>query len=239
MDREVSSMPLADGLIVALDLFEVETALSLARRLREYVSWFKVGSQLFLRGGPAVVEELRRLGARVFLDLKFHDIPATVGRAVEACVALEVGFLTVHALGGRRMLSAAAAAAAGSRTRILAVTVLTSFEEGELSEIGVNGPLSERVCSLAALARDCGVPGIVCSALDLAALRKAAIRPEVIVTPGIRLARRTGDDQRRTVSPQEAFSLGATHIVVGRPVLESADPAELVRNLLDEGNSLP
>ncbi len=224
---------------MALDLFEVETALSLAHRLREYVNWFKVGSQLFLRGGPKVVEGLRALGAQVFLDLKFHDIPATVGRAVEACATMDVGFLTVHALGGRRMLSAAVEAAAGSGTRILAVTVLTSFEEEELSEIGVSGPLSGRVCSLAALARDCGVPGIVCSARELASLREAGIRPAVIVTPGIRLAPREGDDQRRTVSPREALALGATHIVVGRPVLESADPVKLVRNLLQDGNGLP
>ncbi len=217
---------------MALDLFEVEAALSLARRLREYVSWFKVGSQLFLRGGPEVVGRLRSLGARVFLDLKFHDIPATVGRAVEACVRMEVGFLTVHALGGRRMLTAAAKAAAGSGTRVLAVTVLTSLEEEELSEIGVSGGITERVCSLAALAGECGVPGIVCSARELASLRKAGLLPEVIVTPGIRLAEREGDDQRRTVSPREAFALGATHIVVGRPVLESADPVKLVRNLL-------
>ncbi|WP_242529335.1 orotidine-5'-phosphate decarboxylase [Methylacidimicrobium sp. B4] len=231
----MSSLPLVDGLIVALDLFEVKTALSLARRLSEYVSWFKVGSQLFLRGGPHVVEELRALGARVFLDLKFHDIPATVGRAVEACVRMEVGFLTVHALGGRRMLTAAAEAAVGSGTQILAVTVLTSLEEEELSEVGLSGGIPGRVCSLAALAGECGVPGIVCSARELTSLREAGIRPEVIVTPGIRLAERQGDDQRRTVSPREAFALGATHIVVGRPVLESADPVKLVRNLLQVG----
>ncbi|CAB4244166.1 Orotidine 5'-phosphate decarboxylase [Methylacidimicrobium sp. AP8] len=229
-------MPLADRLIVALDLFEVEAALSLALRLREYVSWFKVGSQLFLRGGPAVVAELRALGAQVFLDLKLHDIPATVGKAVEAGVQMEVGLLTVHALGGRRMLAAAAAAAAGSATRLLAVTVLTSFTEEELSEIGLPGSIGRRVCSLAALAAENGVPGIVCSARDLLFLQKAGIRPELIVTPGIRLARQEADDQRRTVSPREAFALGATHIVVGRPVLESADPVELVRNLLGEGN---
>ncbi|VVM05339.1 partial orotidine-5'-phosphate decarboxylase, partial [Methylacidimicrobium cyclopophantes] len=186
-----------------------------------------------------VVERLHALGARVFLDLKFHDIPATVERAVQACVGMEVGFLTVHALGGRRMLRAAAAAAAGSKTRILAVTVLTSLEEEDLSEIGVKGGLSERVCSLAALARDCGIPGIVCSARELVALREAGILPEAVVTPGIRLASREGDDQRRTVSPREAFALGATHIVVGRPVLEAAEPIELVRNLLQESGGLP
>ncbi|VVM08236.1 orotidine-5'-phosphate decarboxylase [Methylacidimicrobium tartarophylax] len=238
MPFEVSSLPLADGLIVALDLFDVEKALLLARRLRQYVSWFKVGSQLFLCGGPKVVEEIRSLGAQVFLDLKFHDIPATVERAVRACVQMEVGFLTVHALGGGRMLRAASEAAAGSKTRILAVTVLTSLEEADLSEVGLSGSLSERVCALAALAGDCGIRGIVCSARELSSLRKSDIRPEVVVTPGIRLTQRKGDDQRRTVSPREAFALGATHIVIGRPVLEAEDPVNLVRNLLQEGSGL-
>lgn len=214
----------------------METALFLARRLREHVNWFKVGSQLFLRGGPKVVQELRSLGAQVFLDLKFHDIPATVERAVRACVEMDVGYLTVHALGGRRMLTAAAEAAAGSKTRILAVTVLTSLEEEDLSDIGLAGNPAECVSSLAALAGECGIHGIVCSARDLSSLRKAGIRPEVVVTPGIRLTPRKGDDQRRTVSPQEAFALGATHIVVGRPVLEAADPVKLVRNLLRKNN---
>jgi orotidine-5'-phosphate decarboxylase len=227
-----------DRLIVALDTPTLPAAEALVERLAGVVSHFKVGSVLFTAAGPPAVEMVRRRGGRVFLDLKYHDIPATVAGAVEAAARLGVGLLTVHASGGTVMLRAAAEAAraAGSdRPRIVAVTVLTSLDRAALQrELGVPVAVEGHAVHLAALAREAGCDGVVASPREAARLR-AILGPEaLIVIPGIRPAGGTAHDQVRTATPIMAARAGADYLVVGRPITEAADPAAAAAALLAE-----
>lgn len=223
-------------IIVALDFPTAEAALVLARHLDPKLCRVKVGLELFSVGGPLVVESLQHLGFEVFLDLKFHDIPNTVDRAVRAAAALGVWMINVHALGGRRMLEAARSAleAAAPRPRLIAVTILTSHAEGELAEIAVGGTVSQNAERLARLAAQCGLDGVVCSPRESARLRLAHGPGFLLVTPGIRAGTDGPDDQRRTATAYEALKRGASHLVIGRPVTRAPDPAVALAAILKE-----
>ncbi|MHB1585964.1 MAG: orotidine-5'-phosphate decarboxylase [Acidiferrobacteraceae bacterium] len=223
-------------LIVALDLPTAADALALAERLDARLCRVKIGLELFAAAGPSVVEQMQKLGFEVFLDLKFHDIPNTVASAVRSAAALGVWMITVHALGGRRMLEAASAAIAErtSRPRLVAVTILTSLGEAELGETGIAGRTSRAVERLAQLAGDCGCDGVVCSPREAALLRLAHGPAFLLVTPGIRSTTALPDDQRRTATPIEALKRGASHLVIGRPITRAADPGAALVALAGE-----
>jgi orotidine-5'-phosphate decarboxylase len=228
--------PPEDRLIVALDFPQADAALSLIERLDGACRWFKVGLELYLAAGEAIVTELRRRGLSVFLDLKFHDIPNTVAAAVRAAERLGVGMLTVHAAGGPAMLRAAAEAAGESAAAplLLAVTVLTSMDSAELSSIGIEAPPAVQAQRLAKMASACGIHGYVCSAQEAAALRSGLGRQAVLVTPGIRPHGEDAGDQKRVTTPADAIDAGADYLVVGRPITRAADPAAAARAILSE-----
>ncbi len=218
-----------DRIIVALDTDSPDKAVAAAVALRGEVGLFKVGMELFPRGGPDVVRRIRETGADVFLDLKFHDIPNTVAGAVASAAALGVRFATVHASGGRAMLAAAARAAEGPGTTLLAVTVLTSLDDGDLAEIGYSATAADTVLRLAAMAAGEGIGGIVCSAREVSAVRGRVGNGIVLVTPGVRLPDDAAGDQTRIVTPEDAIRGGAAYLVVGRPITKAPDPGAAAR----------
>ena len=223
-----------DRLIVALDVSSAAAARKIVAAVGDSASAYKVGMQLYTAEGPEIVRDLVSSGRRVFLDLKYHDIPNTVGAAVAEASALSVSMLTVHASGGGTMLRAAvqAAAAASKPPLVLAVTVLTSLDDGELSKLGIRGNTVDQVLRLAALAISHGCGGVVASAREAAALREELGPDFAIVTPGVRPAGSGHGDQARVVTPAEAIAAGATYVVVGRPITDAADPAEEARAIL-------
>jgi orotidine-5'-phosphate decarboxylase len=225
----------ADRLIVALDFPDATSALACADKLAGSVSWFKVGLELYLAAGDSVVSELKRRGHRVFLDLKLHDIPNTTASAVRSLARLEPDLLTVHAAGGRAMLTAAseAARALPHPPRLLAVTVLTSMDAGALAETGVSASPVEQVLRLARLAADCGLDGMVCSPAEAAALR-SALPNALLVTPGIRPAGADAGDQKRIATPQFALAAGASKLVIGRPITAAPDPKSTALAILSD-----
>lgn len=230
-----------DQLLVALDVDTAERALALRDELHEVAGGFKIGSRLFTAEGPGFVREMTARGDRVFLDLKYHDIPSTVASAVRVASDLGVWMITVHASGGYEMLAAAkaAASAGGPPPLIVAVTVLTSFDQPALSQIGVERPIPQHVDALATLAQQAGVDGVVASPLEIGQIRKQCGPSFTIVTPGIRTPRpdAPSDDQVRTVSAAEAVRAGATYLVVGRPIIEARSPRaaalEIQRQVVD------
>lgn len=242
----------ADRLIVALDLDRLAEAEALVKRLIPLgVSRFKVGLNLYTREGPAAVEMVHRRGGRVFLDLKFHDIPNTVGKAMQAAARLGVWMTNVHIQGGGSMMRKALAAAheeAGRAGRkpplVIGVTVLTSMAEKELMDFGIRRTLKDQVLTLAKLAKTTGLNGVVASAQEAKVLRLAFGDDFLIVTPGIRpaggddllsvAAAKKKDDQQRTATPAEAVRAGADYLVVGRPILEASDPARVVEEFVEE-----
>jgi orotidine-5'-phosphate decarboxylase len=215
-----------ESLIVALDVSNEEKARALVAQLGESVSFYKVGKELFTAAGPALVRDLVASGKKVFLDLKFHDIPNTVAGAVRSAASLGVSLLTVHASGGSKMLEAAAQAAAQSAARptVLAVTVLTSFAPSDLEEVGVSGSVEDQVLRLARLAIHAGCGGIVASAQEASRLRQGLGAGFTLVTPGIRPAGAAAADQARVVTPEDAIRAGANFLVVGRPITAADDP---------------
>jgi orotidine-5'-phosphate decarboxylase len=228
--------------IVPLDVPDAEAALALAARLDPKLCRVKVGKELFVAAGPAVVGRLQERGFEVFLDLKFHDIPNTVEGACRAAARLGVWMMNVHASGGAVMLRAAREAIEGvARPPLLiAVTVLTSLRDADLESIGFAGGVLESVDRLARLTRECGLDGVVCSAQEAPRIRDAVGSDFVLVTPGIRLASSEAHDQARVVTPAEAVRLGAHYLVVGRPITQSPDPAatlESIRQSLQEGTA--
>ncbi|HUG43974.1 MAG TPA: orotidine-5'-phosphate decarboxylase [Acidobacteriota bacterium] len=223
-------------LIVALDVSSRRDALRLADRLIEVVGCFKIGLQAFTSQGPALVKELTDRGGRVFLDLKMHDIPNTVAAGVEAAAGLGIEFLTIHTLGGPAMLKAARSGAdrsGNARLKLLGVTVLTSLDASELASVGL--PTDVRVLAprLAKLAQSAGLDGIVCSPQDLAHLPKQDQGGFLRVTPGVRPAGAASQDQLRAATPEVAIRAGATHLVVGRPILQSHDPKEAAVQIVE------
>ncbi|MGH9556134.1 MAG: orotidine-5'-phosphate decarboxylase [Terriglobales bacterium] len=232
----LSQLSPADRLIVALDFPDAHSALALAGVVGQAASAFKVGKELFTAEGPKVVNDLVAAGRRVFLDLKFHDIPATVSGAVSSAARLGVSMLTVHASGGRAMLEAAVKAR-GNRSEspiILAVTVLTSLKDSDLSELGIHGSVTEQVLRLARLAKSAGCGGVVASPQEAAVLRKELGPDFLIVTAGVRPAGGTAGDQARVATPAQAIAAGASHIVVGRPITASKNPAAAARAIVEE-----
>ncbi len=234
------------SLIVALDFDSLSSAVKFAGKLADLVGLFKIGSQLFTTAGPAAVKEIAALGPGIFLDLKFHDIPNTVAGAVLASAAMPgVQLVNVHALGGKVMLEAAAQAVSAGvplgsdRTRLLAVTILTSMDSKAMREAGISGTPVGRAVKLASLAKKAGVDGVVASVQEAKAIRKACGREFLIVTPGVRpkaapAARSKKDDQARTATPTEAIRAGADYIVVGRPILTATDPRAAAQAIVDE-----
>ena len=222
------SLPsLRDQLIVALDVPDLETAVRHVDRLGDSVLWYKVGLQLFSASGRQAVQALADRGKRIFLDLKLHDIPATVERAIRALDGVPFSLLTVHASGGPKMLSDAAAAARtlSHSPRLLGVTMLTSLDGTEIPALWNDRTgLEEKVMGLARLAARSGIDGVIASPLELAALRREHPLPFLIVTPGVRGPKDAAHDQKRTLSLPEALAGGADYVVVGRPILESTDP---------------
>jgi orotidine-5'-phosphate decarboxylase len=223
-------------LIVALDVSTAAAARKIVAAVGDSALAYKVGMQLYTAEGPSMVRELVGSGQRVFLDLKYHDIPNTVAAAVREAAQLGVNMLTVHAAGGGRMLRAAVEAARAARPEllVLGVTVLTSFDDIELGKIGLREGVLDQVLRLAALALSNGCKGVVASAQEAAALREEFGRDFVIVTPGVRPAGSGPHDQMRIVTPSEAISAGASHIVVGRPITEALDPAAEARAILGQ-----
>jgi orotidine-5'-phosphate decarboxylase len=224
-------------IILALDVPDLESARKLIRELAPVVGAFKVGKELFVATGPELIREIRATGASVFLDLKFHDIPNTVAKAVASAVRLDVQMLTVHTSGGHEMLAAAEQAASIQSGReaplVLGVTVLTSMDNDNLAEIGVSANIGQQVERLALLAARSGLRGLVCSPLEIAALRQIIPAKMQLVTPGIRPGGSGGgDDQKRTLSPKEAMEAGASWLVIGRPIYQAANPRKAAEEIL-------
>ncbi|HXF78217.1 MAG TPA: orotidine-5'-phosphate decarboxylase [Usitatibacter sp.] len=227
-------------IIVPLDVPDAGSALALASRLDPKLCRVKVGKELFVSAGPDVVLRLQERGLDVFLDLKFHDIPNTVAGACRAAARLGVWMMNVHASGGEAMLRAAreAVASVARPPLLIAVTILTSLSEDDLARVGYMGSMLENVERLARLARVCGLDGVVCSAQEAPMLRKATGDDFVLVTPGIRVAGDSANDQSRIVTPEQAVRLGADYLVVGRSITAARDPAavlEAIRASIDEG----
>jgi orotidine-5'-phosphate decarboxylase len=238
--RQSSILPrMRNPIIVALDVPTAEKALDLAEKLAPAVGAFKVGSELFTAAGPDVVREIHHMGAAVFLDLKFHDIPNTVAHAITTATRLGVQMLTVHTSGGLAMMQAAEAAARQTAENLgfkppllLGVTVLTSMDGGALCEVGQTGNAAHQVERLAHLAVKAGLRGLVCSPLELVGLRQLLPAHIQLVTPGIRAAEDASGDQKRTLSAREALEAGADWLVIGRPIYAAADPRAAAQKIL-------
>jgi orotidine-5'-phosphate decarboxylase len=230
------SLSARDRLIVALDVPNAAEAQKLVRAIGDSACIYKIGKQLFTSEGPSLVRDLVSSGRKVFLDLKYHDIPNTVASAVRSAAELNVAMITVHASGGSKMLRAAAEAAAQSPAKplMLAVTVLTSMADEDLHEIGIAGLAQDQVLKLAKLAEQSGIGGLVASPSELKALRKAIGQELKIVTPGVRPAGSDRGDQARVASPADAIANGADYIVVGRPITAAADPVTAAAAILAE-----
>jgi len=231
--------PLAEArkrLIVALDVPDIASAISLVDRLEDTCQWFKVGLELFVATGPAVLEPLLKRGHKVFLDLKFHDIPNTVTGAMHSAAALGASMITVHAGGGPAMLAAACGALEGMKNppQLLAVTLLTSMDSAQVDAVGLDHSPGTQVEILAPMAMGVGVRGFVCSPQEVAKLRLLTGPGGVLVTPGIRPAGAQLLDQKRIATPAEALRRGASYLVVGRPITQAADPAKAAEAILKE-----
>lgn len=226
-------------IIVALDVPSVDQAQALAVKLAPYVGAFKIGSELFTSAGPDIVKKIRATGAMVFLDLKFYDIPNTVAKAVASAVRLDVQMLTIHTSGGLSMMQAAEKSAQETAKSlnvppplVLGVTVLTSMDGKELTELGLQADVGRQVERLANLAQRAGLRGLVCSPLEIAALRTFLPESVQLVTPGIRAGADKMDDQKRTLSAAEAIRAGANWLVIGRPICAAKEPEKAAEQIL-------
>ena len=227
-------------IIAALDVPSAEQALALAEQIAPAVGAFKIGKELFVAAGPDIVRRVRATGAQVFLDLKFHDIPNTVAKAVASAVRLDVQMLTLHASGGSEMMRAAEKAAQDTAKMlgrpvplVLGVTVLTSSNRETLAEIGCDVDPEQQVLRLARLAAASGLRGLVCSPLEIVALRKILPAEIQLVTPGIRTGSEKADDQKRTLTPREAMEAGASWLVIGRPIYAAENPRAAAEKILE------
>ncbi|MCS6772367.1 MAG: orotidine-5'-phosphate decarboxylase [Kiritimatiellae bacterium] len=225
------------ALVVALDVPSTADLHQVLSQMPSDVEWFKVGLELFTAEGPSALEPLKTRRARIFLDLKLHDIPRTVARSVRSAARYGVQMLTIHASGGRAMVRAAAEAAqefGTARPRIVAVTALTSLSDVDLVDLGIKRSMQQQVLALGRLALESGADGLVCSPLEVEWLRREFGPEPLLVTPGIRAAGETRGDQQRTLSAAEATRAGSTHVVVGRPILEASDPHAAALRILEE-----
>ncbi len=230
-----------DRIFVALDTTDTATAVELARQLTGLVGGIKLGKEFFTAQGPEGVRRVSESGMPVFLDLKYHDIPNTVAGAVRAALPLKPFVLNVHASGGLAMMKAAQAAveeAGDNRPLLIAVTVLTSLSDEDLSEIGLIGPAKTRVVDLAKLTQKAGLDGVVCSPREIAAIREACGPDFKLVVPGIRPAWSATGDQKRIMTPAEAIKLGADYLVIGRPITQADSPVEAAKKIADELSGL-
>ncbi|HUL22305.1 MAG TPA: orotidine-5'-phosphate decarboxylase [Thermodesulfobacteriota bacterium] len=230
-----------EKIIFALDVDHFTEAQRWVNLLKGHVGMFKVGKQLFTHAGPKVIDMIRQKDQKVFLDLKYHDIPNTVAKAGEEATKLNVAMFNLHALGGFEMMkktveaSRAAAKSVGiPKPLILAVTILTSMDEGGLKEVGVQGPILEEVGRLASLASKAGIDGVVASPQEIGTIRERCGEKFLIVTPGIRAPSDKKDDQKRTLTPKEAISAGANYLVIGRPIKEAKNPVEAVQKIVED-----
>jgi len=217
--------------IVALDFPDQAKALELVDRLAPQLCRLKVGKEMFTRYGPAFVENLRKRGFEIFLDLKFHDIPNTVAAACDAAADLQVWMMNLHASGGRRMMEAALERLQrhSQRPLLVAVTILTSLTTEDIAEVGYQGEPAENVLRLASLTSDAGLDGVVCSPLEVAEIRRRIGDDFLLVTPGVRPATSAQDDQRRVMTPGEAIAIGSSYLVVGRPITGAQDPIQALQ----------
>jgi orotidine-5'-phosphate decarboxylase len=231
-----TDIPLKERLIVALDVPNTAQAQALVQRIGDGAIFYKVGLQLFVAEGPGFVRNLVTSGKKVFLDLKFHDIPNTAAGAVKSTAELGISLLTVHAVGGSKMLEAAVEAANQSKNRpkILAVTMLTSISEADMAELRLSGSMADRVLSLADIAKKSGCHGVVSSPREASQIRRAIGSEMLIVTPGIRPSGEAEGDQARIATPADALLAGATHLVVGRPITDNPNPAAAVQAILKQ-----
>ena len=227
-------------IILALDVPAAEQALALARQLAPVLGAVKIGSELFTASGPEMVRQIRGLGLNVFLDLKFHDIPNTVAKAVGSATQLDVQMLTIHTGGGSEMMRAAEKAAQVAAVQagraaplVLGVTVLTSLDSNAIAEVGFQANVAHQVIRLAQLAVSSGLRGLVCSPLEVVELRRVLPREVQLVTPGIRPADSASDDQKRTLTPKEAIGAGADWLVIGRPIYGAKDPKRAAEQILE------
>lgn len=224
-------------LIVALDVPDADAAVAAVATLPDAVRYYKIGLELYCAEGPRVAQQVRERGKNIFLDLKLHDIPRTVERAVRSISGLGISMFTVHAAGGRAMLKAAveaARAAGGTSPKVIAVTALTSLDANDLADIGVHRSPAEQVRALARFAIECGVDGLVCSPQEVQDLRTMLGPKPILITPGIRPSGGDAGDQKRVATPAAAAKAGASFLVVGRPILEAPDPAGAAKAVLDE-----
>lgn len=228
-------------IICAIDVKDVKSALDLCSELKESVGVIKLGLEFFTLNGPDAIKAVKKCGLPIFLDLKFHDIPNTVAEAVRSAVRLGVQMLTIHTSGGKTMMQAAAAAAKDEALKlniaapiILGVTVLTSMDESDLKGVGIEKNVTSQVVSLAKLAVESGLDGVVCSPLEIEIIRRECGNKLKLVVPGIRPNGGSGDDQKRVMTPNEAVNAGADYIVIGRPITKAASPADAAAAIFAE-----
>ncbi|MEW6087794.1 MAG: orotidine-5'-phosphate decarboxylase [bacterium] len=229
-----------DKLILALDIAGREKAAEIINEVKGYIKFYKIGSQLFTACGPSIIKLVQKNGGKVFLDLKFNDIPNTVASAVKEASNLGVDMLTIHTMGGREMMMRASEAAKSRKGKdgrcplVIGVTLLTSLDEVFLHEIGIDLPAGEFVAHLARLAEECGLDGVVSSVKECPAIRKICGKDFKIVTPGIRLGGGLLNDQKRTDTPSNAVRNGASYLVIGRPILEAKDKISVIGRIFKE-----
>ncbi|MEA2101749.1 MAG: orotidine-5'-phosphate decarboxylase [Thermodesulfobacteriota bacterium] len=228
-----------DRIIFALDVGDAQSAIEWAKKLHKETAWFKIGMEVFTACGPMIIKEIKEMGIRIFLDLKFHDIPNTVSGAVKSATRLGVDMMTIHISGGRAMMNAACEAAANEskalgqpRPKIIGVSVLTSLNADDLKETGINPDVGTQVSRLAELAYGCGLDGMVCSPADLEYIQRH--KGFTIITPGIRPEWSTKGDQSRITTPAQAIQKGANLLVIGRPISQADDPAGAARRIISE-----
>ncbi len=238
--RSVMNDP-KDKIIFALDVEHFGEAQQWVNRLKDRIGIFKVGKQLFTHAGPKVVDMIRQKGQKVFLDLKYHDIPNTVAKAGEEATRLGVAMFNLHALGGVEMIKKTVEASRSvakelgiPKPIILAVTILTSMDQDSMKEVGIQGPIQDEVGRLASLSLKAGVDGVVASPQEIGIIRQKCGEKFLIVTPGIRHPSDKKDDQKRTMSPKEAITAGANYLVIGRPIKEAKDPLEAVQKIIED-----
>ena len=229
---EISTQKADPKIIVALDFPDEKQTLNFVRQVTPEMCRLKVGKELFTATGASLLEKLMTQGFEIFLDLKFHDIPNTVAAACRSAAELGVWLVDMHASGGKRMMEAAANAIAhcSHRPKLIAVTVLTSMTADDLAEIGIETPVEQQVLRLATLAQNSGIDGVVCSAQEAALLRQNIGKDFLLVTPGIRPAT-SNDDQRRTMTPQEALNAGSSYLVIGRPITQAENPLQALMDI--------
>ncbi len=220
-------------IIVALDFPGAAPALAMAHRLSPELCRLKVGKELFTATGPSLLEQLMKSGFEIFLDLKFHDIPNTTAQACKAAAGLGVWMINVHALGGRKMLEAAQIAVSGSARppKLIAVTLLTSMNREDMLDLGITATPEEMVLRLARMAQECGLDGVVCSALETSMLRQQCGNKFNLITPGIRPVEASLDDQSRVMTPEAALQAGSSYLVIGRPITRAVDPLQALLDI--------